>query len=112
MASQSQFEVLSPWAEVDPVAIKGLSPRLTSLKGKTIGLLYNWKMAGVSIEKVVERKLKEIYPTIKTTWFFLPERMCDLGAEKGDQAYLGVERKAELINWINGVDAVVAAVGD
>ena len=38
--NSSSFEVLSPWAEVDPVPLKGISPRLKSLEGKKIGTVY------------------------------------------------------------------------
>ncbi len=112
MASQSQFEVLTPWAEVDPLPIKPIMPRVPDLTGKTIGLLSNWKMAGTPILTVVERKLKEHFPTIKTTAYYIAEQMTDLGGEKGDMGFTGEERKAEFQKWVNGVDAVVAAVGD
>ena len=32
----SQYEVLSPWAEADPIPLRGISPRLTDLKDKKI----------------------------------------------------------------------------
>ena len=40
-----QYEVLSPWAVVDPVPLRGLASRLDSLDGKTIGLFKNFKRA-------------------------------------------------------------------
>ena len=44
--SDGQYEVLNPWAEVDPVSLRGLgAPRPTDLSGKTIGLFHNWKRA-------------------------------------------------------------------
>ena len=54
-----QYEVLSPWAEVDPVQLRGISPRVTDLGGKTIGLFINHKGAAPPIQAVVEAKLKE-----------------------------------------------------
>jgi len=54
------YEVLSPWAEADPIPLKGLSPRLDDLAGKKIGLLCNNKRAAPLILNVTERILKEI----------------------------------------------------
>jgi len=36
-----QYEVLNPWADLDPVPLRGISPRVTDLAGKTIGLFRN-----------------------------------------------------------------------
>ena len=33
-----QYEVLNPWAEVDPIPLKGIAPRVADLTGKTMGL--------------------------------------------------------------------------
>jgi hypothetical protein len=38
----NQYEVLNPWAEVDPVPLKHITPRLDSLSTKTIGLYCNF----------------------------------------------------------------------
>ena len=38
----ASYEVLSPWAEADPIPIKGLAPRLDKIDGKKIGLPKNW----------------------------------------------------------------------
>ena len=65
MASKSNamYEVLSPWAEADPVPLKGLSPRITGLAGKKIGLLRNGKRAAEPILTVIEKILRKKYPT-------------------------------------------------
>ena len=39
--ANGQYEVLSPWADVDAVPLKGISPRVANLSGKKIGLLSN-----------------------------------------------------------------------
>ncbi len=98
------YEVLSPWAEVDPIPLKGITPRLSDLKNKKIGLFVNDKRASRPIQTVVERKLKERFPTL-TFSYFHPGR----GAEAED-----VEKgeKVSLENWVKSVDAVVLAVGD
>ena len=45
MGNNNQYAVLNPWAEVDPVPLKGISPRLTGLEGKKIGIFQNFKQA-------------------------------------------------------------------
>jgi hypothetical protein len=52
---------------------------------------------------VVERKLKERYPTLKVSYFHPP------GAEAED---VEKREKRSLESWVKGVDAVVLAVGD
>jgi len=102
-AKEPQFEVLNPWAEVDPVQLRPISPRLDTLAGKKIGLFANFKRAARPIQEVVARKLKERYPDIETTLF--------------DSRGINVletqtENKEKFEQWAKGVDAVVAAVGD
>jgi hypothetical protein len=97
------YEVLSPWAEADPIPLQGLSPRVTDLAGKKIGLLCNNKRAAPLILNVTERILKERYPTSQISWF---------RARSFSVSSLEKDRAAEFEDWIKGVDAVVAAVGD
>jgi hypothetical protein len=97
------YEVLSPWAEADSLPLKGLAPRVTDLAGKKIGLLCNNKRAAPLILNVVERILKERYPTSEISWF---------NSRSFSVSSLELDRKAEFEDWIKGVDAVVAAVGD
>ena len=97
------FEVLNPWAETDPVPIKGISERLTDLNGKTIGLHADNKPAAVPILKVVEKRLQELYPTATFTWFI---------AKLIDEVDRHPEVRAKFDEWVKGVDAVVGAVGD
>jgi hypothetical protein len=108
----SVFEVLNPWADVDPIPLEGLSPRLGDLTGKTIGFLNNRKKAAVPIETVIENRLKETFPGVKTTWYSMPRSMCDMGGHPGDQGFPGEEAKTEFAEWVKGVDAVIAALGD
>ncbi len=99
----SAFEVLSPWAEADSVPLKGLSPRLTTLAGKKIGLLRNNKRAGGPILEFASQRLKEKYPDIQFSWF------------KGTTfsvSELEPNRKKDFDDWIKSVDAVIAAVAD
>lgn len=99
-----QYEVLSPWAEADPVPYRGLkTPRLTELESKKIGLFCNIKRAGGPIQTVIEKKLKEKYPTIETSWY----RGRTFSVSEQDP-----ENKDKFEEWIKGVDAVILAVGD
>jgi len=97
------YEVLSPWAEADPIPLKGLSPRLDKLDGKKIGLLCNNKRAAPLILDVTEKLLKERYPSVKVSRFF---------TKTFSVSSLEKEREGEFNDWIKGVDAVIAAVGD
>jgi hypothetical protein len=115
----NQYEVLSPWAEADPVPLKGISPRLSSLKGKRIGLFHHSKLAGPRITAAVEKALKEKYPTADFSYFRF-SRLGDLdsGSDRGGLGITATDplsEKKELESfesWIEGVDAAVAAVGD
>ncbi|HSW39460.1 MAG TPA: hypothetical protein VLL97_08215 [Acidobacteriota bacterium] len=102
-AAENHYEVLSPWADVDPIPVRGISPRLDTLKGKNIGLFANFKRAARPITDEVERRLKERYPTIRTSLFHstLPNV---------DETETVNREKFEA--WAKEMDAVVAAVGD
>jgi len=97
------YEVLSPWAEADPIPLKGLAPRLDRLDNKKIGLLCNSKRAAPHILDVTERLLKEKFPGVQLTRF--EGRSFSVSA-------LEPARKTEFEDWLKGVDAVIAAVGD
>ncbi len=98
------YEVLSPWAEADPVPARGITPRLDSLAGRKIGLLANAKRASKPILQVVERRLREKYPTSQISWYYTEFAV--------GPAEVDTENRAKYEDWLKGVDAVVAAVGD
>lgn len=103
--SNGQYEVLSPWAEADLRPMKGLTAlRLTDLAGKKLGLLCNTKRAARPISTVIERKLKERYPTCEISRYFTLNAV--------GPAEIETENKAKFEEWLKGIDAVVAAVGD
>ncbi len=103
--SNGQYEVLSPWAEVDPILLRGISPRLTDLSGKKIGLLKNFKRAAGPMLTVVERELKKRYPTAQFIWY-PKEGSSNLWIETE------TEKKEEYITWMKEIDAAITAVGD
>ena len=101
--SNGQYEVLSPWAEADPVPLKGISPRVADLAGKKIGLLCNNKRAAPPILTVVERELKKRFPSSEISWY----RGQTFSVSEFER-----DNIAKFEEWIKGVDAVVAAVAD
>jgi hypothetical protein len=101
--ASSQYEVLSPWAVVDPVPLRGAAPRLDTLEGKTIGLFKNFKRAARPILEVVERELQARYPTAKFSWF---------DSDAANVLETETANKEKFEEWAKGLDAAVTAVGD
>jgi hypothetical protein len=95
--------VLNPWAEADPIAPRGISPRLKTLAGTKIGLFANFKRAARPIASSVEKRLKTMYPDCETSLFD------SRGANVVESETKNRDRFA---SWIKSVDAVVLAVGD
>ncbi len=98
-----QYEVLTPWAEVDPIPALGISTRVTDLTDKTIGLFDSTKHAARGILTVVEAKLRERFPNSKFSWF-------TAGTFYHGDIY--EKNKPRFEEWIKSVDTVVLAVGD
>ncbi len=98
-----QYEVLSPWAEVDPKPLRGLAPRLDNLAGKKIGLFANFKRAARPIAAEVEKKLKARYPDIQTSLF---------DSTLPNVTETETANREKFTAWAKSVDAVIAAVGD
>ena len=101
--TETRYEVLSPWADVDPIPVRGISSRLDSLEGKKIGLFANFKRAAVPIVAEVEKRLKERFPNIETNLFHstLP-----------NVTETETVNKEKFTAWAKEMDAVVGAVGD
>ncbi|MCL2878451.1 MAG: hypothetical protein FWF13_06710 [Acidobacteria bacterium] len=98
-----QYEVMSPWAAVDPMPLRGISPRIDSLDGKKIGLFANFKRSAVPQANMAEKKLKAKFPTIQTELYHSREENVN---------EMETANREKFIAWINSVDAVVAMVGD
>ena len=98
----NRFEVLSPWAEVDPVPARPISPRLSDLTGKKIGLYANSKIAALPVLAVIEEQLNKRFSGLEFTRF---ERIPNLSVAETD-------RWEKFQEWIKGVDAVILAHGD
>ena len=102
-APDSQFEVLSPWADVDPIPLRGISPRIPTLAGKKIGLFVNPKRAAMPIAESIDRRLKSMYPDIQTIVFHDTE---------ANVSVIETKNKEKFIAWAKGIDAAIAVVGD
>jgi hypothetical protein len=113
-----QYEVLSPWAEADLIPLKGISPRVVELQDKKIGLFtLTYKHASARVNKVIEEKLGQKYPTAQFN-YFNRNRGADFensndntGGWPGGEAEAGKALK-EFEEWVKGVDVVIGAVGD
>ena len=103
MSPNSQYEVLNPWAETDPITQRGLTPRLTTLEGKKLGLLINNKRAAAPIQDVIQKQLKIRFPTSEITFY---------KGQSFSVSELEPQNKGKFEDWAAGVDAVVLAVGD
>ncbi len=97
------YEVLNPWAEVDPLALDGIAPRLTDLSGKKVGLYHNGKVAGGPILAVVEDRLKERFAGLTIS------RLRRTG---GNIDVARTEQKPEFEQWVKEQDAIIMAVAD
>jgi len=98
-----EYEVLSPLADVDPVPLTGISERVKELKGKTIGLFDNGKVAASPILDVIEARLKERFSPLKFSRY---------AAKRGTAAVVETDQKSKFEEWVKGVDTVIAAEGD
>lgn len=101
--AEPQFKVLSPWAEVDPITPRGISPRLNTLAGKRIGLFANFKRASRPIVAEVEKHLKAMYPRCETSLF---------DSRGANVVETETNNREQFIAWIKEVDAAILAVGD
>ena len=101
--AEYQYAVLNPWADIDPVPRRGISPRVDSLSGKKIGLFANFKRAARPIQAEVEKRLKERFPDIETTLF---------DSSLPNVTETETANKEKFAAWSEEMDAVVAVVGD
>jgi hypothetical protein len=106
MSDSAQYEVLSPWAEVDQVPVRGISPRLKGLNGKTIGLFDNGKPKSRPMLNMVEKKLKERFPGVRIDYYEPVHKY------RYHVIQTASDNKPTFEIWVNGIDGVVASVGN
>jgi hypothetical protein len=102
-APNTQFEVLSPWADVDPIPLRGISPRIENFAGKKIGLFVNPKRAAMPIAQSIDRRLKAMYPDVQTIIYH------SVGANVNE---IETKNKEKFTAWAKGLDAAIAVVAD
>jgi hypothetical protein len=100
--TDNQYEVLSPWAEADPIPLKGLASRLKDLSGTKIGLFVNSKRASRSINDAVAVKLKDRFRSLDCS-FFTRNRNVSVAETEDNEKF---------VEWIKGLDGVILSVGD
>ena len=102
-APDTQFEALSPWADVDPIPLRGISPRIPTLAGKKIGLFVNPKRAAMPIAESIMKRLGAMYPDVQTVMYR------SYGANVNE---IETENKEKFTAWAKGLDAAIAVVAD
>jgi len=90
------LEVLNPRGEIEPPKATGISPRISDLKGKTIGLYDIGKDGFKNFLDVTETLLKEKYPAVAVKRY-------NGAFDLGEPLALKISRE---------VDAVIYGVGD
>ena len=88
---------------MDPIPVRGISPRVDTLAGKKIGLFANFKRAAVPIANEVERRLNERFPDAEFDLYHSTAPNVDESVEKDKEKFEA---------WAKSVDAVVADVAD
>ena len=101
--AKHDYKALNPWAEVDPIPLKGISPRVDSLSGKKIGIFANYKRAAVPIANAIKTKLETGYPDAEISLYH---------SDQWNVVEADTVNKVKFTEWAEGVDAVVLAVGD
>ena len=103
MSGIDQYGVLNPWAESDPVPLKGISSRLENLDGKKIGIFRNFKQGADQIGITIGEKLKERYPGVETILFDSTDQNVNV---------IETDKKDEFVKWAEGIDAAVLVLGN
>ena len=66
----AQLEVFNPVAEIrGDLKPQGVSPRVASLEGRTLGLLWSGTTNGDVALRRVERHMRERFPKVQTKFF-------------------------------------------
>jgi hypothetical protein len=99
-----EYEVLSPWGEVDYKPLRGLNPRVKDLREASIGMFAGFKEHWPLILKEVERQLKEKFPTARFSHYQYIKDCTEI--EKDD------EYRSSFEKWLKEVDTVISANGD
>lgn len=102
-SSNIHYEVLSPWGEVDPKPLKGISRRLDNLSAKKIGLFANYKRAAVPIAMSLQKRLRSMYPDSQVGIYH---------SDQWNVTEIETQNRETFKKWVEGNDAVILMVGD
>lgn len=97
------LHALSPWSEVDASIISGLSPRLDTLEGKTVGLFGDFMILGTYMLESVRKELAARYPTAKFKYIQYTTETTDLAK---DPVF-----KPVFDEWAKDVDCILCFYG-
>jgi hypothetical protein len=103
LVTDPTYDVLSPWAETDPLPLQGITPRLPEIHGKRIGLFANYKRAAGPIQDALQRELQARFGEGIAIQRFAQAGSNDVGSS---------DEGPQFAAWLKEVDAVVVAVGD
>jgi hypothetical protein len=101
--SDIQYEVLSPWADVDPKPLQGISPRLDNFSGKKIGLFANYKRAAMPIARSLQAKFQAKYPDSEFSIYH---------STQWNVTEIETNNREKFKAWLEDKDAVILLVGD
>ena len=104
-----QYEVLIPWAEAESMPLRGISPRLTDLHDKTIGIFDSSKEVSIWVVTAVEELLREKLPDTKFIRFTAGNYYHGQPFYREPQHQ---EWKRRFEEWLRGVDGVILAQAD
>ena len=98
------YTVLSPWAASEAQQPRGLSPRLDTLSGKTIGLYAHFKGHAIKILDEIAKEISKSYPDVTFTHFQYLKEITEIIDDP--------EWSVKAAEWARGCDAVITAYGD
>ena len=93
----TDYEVLSPWADADPIPARGITPRLDTLEGKKIGIITNDQWQAYRMMPRLKEMLEQDFKHIEV----LP-----VDAYPQGNLLIGTEETAKAVKK-SGVDAVI-----
>ena len=99
-----QYTVLSPWASTGCAEPRGLSPRLDTLKGKTIGLYAHFKDQTPEIMRALGQVISDRYPDTKLKYIQYTRDTAELPNDPDGDAMIR--------SWLSDVDGVITGLGD
>ena len=97
------YTVLSPWAQVDQSNLYGLSPRLDTLNGKTIGMFGDFMNTATYMLQVVEEEILKVYPEARFDYFSYKTETTDIAKDPAVAEEFGA--------WMDRVDAALVFYG-